>query len=86
ITNKLYDENDLLHQRFIQFMLMKFKNEKKQVVLDFFKSEILPHPTISQHHLYHEVYNQFYLDYLVASAKYKEAFYYSQGLKKIPIA
>ena len=85
VKTNIYEEKDLTHQKFIHFMLMKFANEKKSDILDYFKSEILSQSSIYMHHIYHEVYDQFYLEYLVSSAKYKEAFYYSQGLRKAAI-
>ncbi|MGD9604622.1 MAG: helix-turn-helix domain-containing protein [Bacilli bacterium] len=82
VSNCLFEQKDITHQKFINFMVMKFHNEKKDIILDYLKYDILINNSIYQHHLYHDVYDQFYLEYLVSSSKYKEAYYYSQGLRK----
>ena len=64
---------DTIHQKYVQFMLMKLANEKKHLVIDYLKYNIVPTRNKYYHHLYNQAYEDYYLDYLCKTSKYKEA-------------
>jgi transcriptional regulator with XRE-family HTH domain len=80
----IFTDGDLADLKFIKFMLMKFANEPKASLVDYLKQEILSNETAYNHHLYKEVYDKFYLDFLCSTSKYKEAFYFLNNKKSGP--
>lgn len=75
-----FQENDVIHQKFIKFLMIKFTEEKKYAIIEYLKYEIIPFNSNFTHHLYSDVYDKHYLDFLCNTSKYKDALYY---MKKI---
>ncbi|MDD4000824.1 MAG: hypothetical protein PHX62_08055 [Bacilli bacterium] len=68
-----YTDNDTFHYKFIRFMILKITANKQHQVIDFLKYNVLPGRNTYYHHLYTQVYEDYYLNYLCKSSKYKEA-------------
>lgn len=72
-TNYDFKENDTIHQKFVRFMLIKFGSEKKYSLIEYLRFNIIPYNGTYTHHLYSDVYEKHYVEYLCKTSKYKEA-------------
>jgi hypothetical protein len=68
-----YQDTDAFHYKFIRFLILKLTTEKQHQVIDYLKYNILPGRNTYYHHLYSKAYEDYYLNYLCKSSKYKEA-------------
>ncbi|MCK9536765.1 MAG: hypothetical protein M0R05_04190 [Bacilli bacterium] len=74
--NYIFESNETIHQVFINFMLLKFKTEKKYTLIEHLRFKVIPFNRNYTHHLYNKIYEKHYIEYLCKTSKYKEALTY----------
>lgn len=74
----IFEVNETIHQVFINFMLLKFKTEKKYILIEHLRFKVIPYNKNYTHHLYNKIYEKHYIEYLCKTSKYKEALSYSR--------
>jgi transcriptional regulator with XRE-family HTH domain len=74
-----FQPSDSFHQKFVRFMLLKYADEKRHLVIEYLKYNIFPSKHMFYHHIYSPTYEEYYLDFLCKTSKYKEALSFYRG-------
>lgn len=72
----IFEKDETIHQVFINFMLLKYKTERKYNLIEHLRFKVIPYNKNYTHHLYDKIYEQHYIEYLCKTSKYKEALAY----------
>lgn len=68
-----YQETDAFLYKLIRFFILKMTIDKKHLVIEYLKYNLLPVRNTYYHHLLSRAYEDYYINYLCKSSKYKEA-------------
>ncbi|MGI6767800.1 MAG: helix-turn-helix domain-containing protein [Bacilli bacterium] len=68
-----YQETDAFLYKLIRFFVLKMTSDKKHLVIEYLKYNLLPVRNTYYHHLLSRAYEDYYVNYLCKSSKYKEA-------------
>lgn len=79
--NYYFQDYDIIHQRFVCFILMYHTTKQKESILKYLKEEIVPIMKVEMIPLYRDVYRDIYSSLLVQNSKYKDAYYFIQSIK-----
>lgn len=82
VENVKFNEEDRIHQEFACFILLYASNVRNEELTAYLRTKIIPNLNKEINFLYNEVYQEIFINLLVAESKYKEAFYLVSKLTK----
>lgn len=72
----IFEDEDLIHQRFVYFIVLYVTSKNKDEVIKYMKEQILPYMNIEINPLYNSIYKKIYLQHTINASKYKESYYF----------